>query len=94
MRAMCHHHLIPHQFEWEKSLVDEIEKERKRKERGRREKEMKGRRKGIRKEPASFPPMDDISTNGIHRTEKQSSSTRRQLSVGAKSEGFHRSSKR
>ena len=31
MRAMCHHHLIPHQFEWEKSSIDEIEKEGKRK---------------------------------------------------------------
>ena len=38
---MCHHHLIPHQFEWEKNLVDEIEKERKRKEIRRREKEGK-----------------------------------------------------
>ena len=39
--SMCHHHLIPHQFKWEKNSVDEIEKERKRKERGRREKEGK-----------------------------------------------------
>ena len=36
MRAMCHHHLIPHQFEWEKSSMDEIEKRNKRK--GKREK--------------------------------------------------------
>ena len=27
--SMCHHHLIPHQFKWEKNSVDEIEKERK-----------------------------------------------------------------
>ena len=44
--SLSHHHLIPYQFEWEKSLVDEIEKERKRKERGRREKERKGRGRG------------------------------------------------
>ena len=94
MRAMCHHHLIPHQFKWEKSLVDEIEKKKKKKGKREMEKEMKGRRKGKRKEPASFPPTNGTSTNEIHRTEKQSSSTRRQLSVGAKSKGFHRSSKR
>ena len=35
--SMCHHHLIPHQFEWEKSSEDEIEKERK---------EGEGKRKG------------------------------------------------
>ena len=39
--SMCHYHLIPHQFEWEKSSVDEIEKVGKRKERERRDKEGK-----------------------------------------------------
>ena len=51
-------------------------KERKRKERERRRREKK-------KELASFPPTEDASTDGIHLTEKQSSSTRRQLRVGA-----------
>ena len=69
---MCYHHLIRHQFEWEKSSKDEIEKERKRKERGRREKEGKGRRKGKRKEPAGSPPTDDALMDEIHWTEKQS----------------------
>ena len=82
--SMCHHHLIPHQFEWEKSLEDEIEKERKRKERGRREKERKGRRKGKRKKLAGSPSTDDGLMDEIHWTEKQSSSMRRQLRVGAK----------
>ena len=39
--SLCHHHLIPHQFEWEKSSVDDMEKERKIKERGRRKEEGK-----------------------------------------------------
>ena len=64
--SLCHNHLIPHQFEWEKSSMDEIEKERKRKERGRREKEEKGRRRGKRKEPIGFPPIDDASKDEIH----------------------------
>ena len=74
--SLCHHHLIPHQFEWEKSSEDEIEKERKEGE-GKR----KGREgeRGKKKEPAGSSPTDDASMDGIHRTEKQSSSTRRQL---------------
>ena len=36
MRAMCHHHLISHQFEWEKSSVDEIEKKEKERKMGER----------------------------------------------------------
>ena len=75
--SLCHHHWIPHQFEWEKSSMNEIEKEIERKEKGRREKERKGRRKGKRKEPVGFPPTDDSSTDGIHRIEKQISSMRR-----------------
>ena len=71
-------------------------KERKRKEREmeRGKKERTRRRGGKRKEPAGFPPTDDASTDGIHQTEKQSSSTQRQLRVGAKGGGFHRRSKR
>ena len=37
------------------------------------------------KKPVGFPPTNGALTNRIHRTEKQSSSTRRQLRVGAKS---------
>ena len=44
--SLSHHHLIPYQFEWEKSLVDEIEKERKEEEGKRKGKEGEGGNKG------------------------------------------------
>ena len=91
--SLCHHHLIPHQFEWEKSSEDEIEKERKEGE-GKR----KGRGKG-KKERTSRFFFDRRCFDGRNSSDRETkfvyatTTMQRQLRVGAKDGGFHRRSK-
>ena len=65
--SLCHHHLIPHQFEWEKEFGGMKNKKKGIREKGKgKERKEKGEK---RKEPTGFPPTDDASTDGINWTE-------------------------
>ena len=87
--SLCHHHWIPHQFEWEKSSMNEIEKEIERKEKGRREKERKGK-----KERTSRFSSDRRLFNGWNSSDREANfvhatiTTRRYQKLGGGGGGF------